>query len=579
MEADTKTPTLRILLIDAHEQTALAFRQALKHSSIIYKVTQQTKASTILEQPDFDITLFDIIIIDGHLLDMPGIDLCQELLSRRLRLPLVILIEVGQEELVEKALHIGVADYILKDTDRGYLRLLPVMLPRIIKQHNDRLVCQRLETALHQASRELALLNRLGQELSATLDLQKVIAQLLYAVTETLDAEGASLWLWNDDAETQGRQLVCQGFCNLAQSCLLDVDLVLAPGQGVAGWVAQHGESTVIEHAHKDPRFFSGVDELTGLETQSLLAVPMNGREGVIGVLEVVNKRHGEFSDDLTLIKTLAASTSIILENASLVEELRHRTEELQIRNEELDAFARTSAHDLKNPLARIVGFAEAVEQQLDILSEEKLRYYLQLISKNGRKMSSIIDELLFWARVPKEEIKLQTLDMQAIVEDSLSRFTETIESRQATIILPEMWPESLGYGPWIEEVWANYLSNALKYGGRPEQGVPPRIELGFCSAGNCKAETGTPLIHQIPELQKNQALFWVCDNGIGLTRAEQARLFKPFERLGHPHETGHGLGLSIVQRIIEKLGGTVSVASELGTGSCFWFTLPSVPQ
>jgi signal transduction histidine kinase len=101
--------------------------------------------------------------------------------------------------------------------------------------------------------------------------------------------------------------------------------------------------------------------------------------------------------------------------------------------------------------------------------------------------------------------------------------------------------------------VWSNYVSNAVKYGGRP-----PRLELGATQRGDGRVE------------------FWIRDNGNGVTPEEQGRLFAPFTRLHHSDIDGHGLGLSIVQRILDKLGGGVGVASQglAGQGSVFSFTL-----
>ena len=119
-----------------------------------------------------------------------------------------------------------------------------------------------------------------------------------------------------------------------------------------------------------------------------------------------------------------------------------------------------------------------------------------------------------------------------------------------ATFITPDEWPEVCGYAPWIEEVWVNYISNAIKYGGHP-----PRIELGY-------------------DIEDERVWFWVKDNGKGLTEEEQNMLFVQFTRLTRRAE-GQGLGLSIVRRIVSKLGGEVAVTSTLGEGSVFKFSLP----
>jgi signal transduction histidine kinase len=122
---------------------------------------------------------------------------------------------------------------------------------------------------------------------------------------------------------------------------------------------------------------------------------------------------------------------------------------------------------------------------------------------------------------------------------------------------LPDRWPAALGHAPWIEEVWINYISNAIKYGGRSDEGESPCVILGFDECADLPIR------------------FWVRDDGAGLSPEEQTRLFTPFERLHQVRTEGHGLGLSIARRIVEKLGGQVGVESRVGQGSTFWFTLP----
>jgi signal transduction histidine kinase len=227
----------------------------------------------------------------------------------------------------------------------------------------------------------------------------------------------------------------------------------------------------------------------------------------------------------------------------------------LRSRNEELDAFAHTVAHDLKNPLGLVLGFAETLQFDYANLSDKGRMDYLQSISQSGRKMDSIIDELLLLASVRNIDAQISPVDMGSVVAEAGRRLTSLIEERQARIVwrAESEWPVALGYAPWIEEVWVNYLSNAIKYGG-----CPPRVELG--------AEMQTD----------GMVRFWVRDNGPGLAPEDQARLFTPFTRLDQVHVKGYGLGLSIVRRIIEKLGGQVGIESQVGHGSVFSFTLPS---
>jgi signal transduction histidine kinase len=245
----------------------------------------------------------------------------------------------------------------------------------------------------------------------------------------------------------------------------------------------------------------------------------------------------------------------LLFRNLKLKEEvLEQQTVELQVRNEELDAFAHTVAHDLQNPLAAIITASNTLQNVA--ITKSELDEFLGGIIETASNMSGIIDDLLLFAEVRKVEAPSKPLDMKAIVAEVKERFHLMIKNSGAQISEPEDWPAALGYGSWVEEVWANYLNNALKYGG-----LPPRIELGA-------------------DVQPDGMIrFWVCDHGRGLTPEQQEALFKPFLRLDQIHTKGHGLGLSIVRRIVDKLGGQAGVISEVGKGSTFYFTLPEAPE
>jgi signal transduction histidine kinase len=410
---------------------------------------------------------------------------------------------------------------------------------------------KRAEEVLERRNRELALLSRVGQEFTAELELQQVAEQLLQAATKVVGTEGASVWLWDEEQEGW---LVCRAIAD-GQSRSELLDMRVRPGQGVVGWVAQKGRSAIVASVPDDPRFYPGVDKQTGFRTVSLLAAPLQVRGTVVGALEMVNKLHGEFdANDLLLVEALAASAAVVIDNARLIETLQERAVELRARNEELDACAYAMAHDLKNSLALLVGFAEIVEEDRTLLLGEDWRHHLRAAARSGRKMSRVVNDLLMLTCVRKmEEIKIESLDMADLVAKAQKRLARMIEEYQVEFVLPDTWPVALGQGPCVEEVWVNYLSNAIKYGGRP-----PRVELDAAVQAD-----GT-------------VRFSVRDNGSGITPEERDRLFTPFTRLDQANDRGYGLGLAIVRRIVEKLGGQVGVESESDAGSLFWFTLPA---
>lgn len=222
---------------------------------------------------------------------------------------------------------------------------------------------------------------------------------------------------------------------------------------------------------------------------------------------------------------------------------------------EELDAFAHTVAHDLRNPLSAVVGFAELLLLS-GACAQGEPRQQLEQILRSGKRMSRIIDELLMLAGVRQGDPPIVAADMGRVVAETLDRLDFFLRESGAELIVPSTWPTALGHAPWIEEIWANYLTNAVKYGGSP-----PRVELG----ADPPAE--------------GMVRFWVRDNGQGISATDQARLFTPCTRLDGARAKGHGLGLSIVRRIARKLGGDTFVESTPGKGSRFGFTLRSAVQ
>jgi len=202
-----------------------------------------------------------------------------------------------------------------------------------------------------------------------------------------------------------------------------------------------------------------------------------------------------------------------------------------------------------------MVGFSELIKKNLLENNTAKATELLDIMKDDSLKLGIIIDDLLKLSVIRKEDIQVVPIETCTIINEVRKRLEKQINDSEAILNIPSKCPKVLGHGQLIEEVWVNLFSNAIKYGGNP-----PEITLGY--------ETTTPSI----------VTFWIRDNGNGLPENSLGKIFDDFERLGREDIEGHGLGLPIVKRIVEKLGGSVSVQSSNipGEGCKFSFTLRS---
>ncbi|MGE5395615.1 MAG: histidine kinase N-terminal 7TM domain-containing protein [Candidatus Saccharibacteria bacterium] len=238
--------------------------------------------------------------------------------------------------------------------------------------------------------------------------------------------------------------------------------------------------------------------------------------------------------------------------NLRLMDEIKEK-EKLIV---DLDSFSHTVAHDLKNMLGAIVSASNLIKQGIDDMERQEVLEINELIRQAATKTMHITRELLTLASVRQQEVKPVRVNMHRIVIDALNRLNDMVLEYNAEIVLPDHFIEALGYDGWLEEVWINYISNAIKYGG-----TPPVIHLGNEMLANGRMK------------------YWIKDNGKGLSNEDMALLFNKFTRLDTLRVEGNGLGLSIVKRIVEKLNGEVGVDSTniSGEGCTFYFILPGL--
>jgi PAS domain S-box-containing protein len=239
--------------------------------------------------------------------------------------------------------------------------------------------------------------------------------------------------------------------------------------------------------------------------------------------------------------------------NVELEQRVRRRTAELEAANKELEAFSYSVSHDLRAPLRAIDGFSGAVwEDYFDKLDNEGKRY-LNIIRNNTQKMGQLIDDLLVFSQLGRQEIKASDIDMGRLASAVSKELGLSTPDRKIELNIKTL-PSSQGDSSMIRQVFANLLSNAIKF-TRPRETA--EIEVGG-SGG------------------EKENVYCVRDNGVGFDTQYAHKLFGVFQRLHSSEEfEGTGVGLAIVQRIIHRHGGKVWAEGKVGEGAVFCFTLP----
>lgn len=242
-------------------------------------------------------------------------------------------------------------------------------------------------------------------------------------------------------------------------------------------------------------------------------------------------------------------SRSVLFDNTKLS---RNR-QNLEAVNNELQAFAHSVSHDLRAPLRHINGFIDLLLQKAGEKLDEQSGRYLQIIREASHKMGVLIDELLAFSRMSRQEFMKTKVDLNKILAESIQTLTEYNNNRNIEWIISELPPVECDPA-MIKIVFNNLLSNAIKFTGKKEHS---KIDIGCIN-------------------KPDQIVLYVKDNGAGFDMQYSSNLFGVFQRLHRQDEfEGNGIGLATVRRIINRHGGAIWAESEVGKGASFYFSLP----
>ncbi len=426
---------------------------------------------------------------------------------------------------------------------------------------------KKAQQELRQSNRKLSLLNRAQQALNASLDLDMVLATALDETRTLLGAVAGSIWLTDSITE----ELVCRQVTEPHSGIVRGWRL--QPGQGIAGWVAQNGQSLSVPDAQIDDRHFRGVDRKTDLTTHALLCVPLKVKDQVIGVIQVMDTESHSFQgSDLALLESFAAAAATAIENAQLHKRLaKHaaemeqrvveRTRELVAANKQLKDLDNLKtkliediSHELRTPVANLSLYLDLLERG----KPDRQAHYKAVLRQKMNELVRLTEDILHVFRLDlfQGNITLVPLDMNELIAEAVNRQKTRLPGTVSLQFEPQAnLPLIQAERKQVQQVVTNLLNNAINY---TSDGV---IRVGvYCEA------------------KQNRVCFYVEDTGMGIAPEERPFIFDRFYRgrqVGQLNIPGTGLGLAVVKDIISLHGGGISVDSEVGRGSRFDVWLP----
>lgn len=318
----------------------------------------------------------------------------------------------------------------------------------------------------------------------------------------------------------------------------------------------------------------------------SFLAAALGLDGDYIGDLILVARQPDAFSVEAQeTAQEVANQLAIAIQQSRLREQLMRYTTELEQRVAErtaalldavdgLEAFSYSASHDLRAPLRSMQGLSQALLEDYRNQLDATARLYIQEIAASARQADQLVTDLLDYGRLSRADMAMQEINLTEVVAAVLSQLEDELRSQQATVTVNDPLPDVIGHRPTLIQAILNLMTNAIKFvpGDRLPQ-VQIWAELTAQPPDRPEDQPADQFKDQ-PDLL-NWVRLWIVDNGIGIAPEHQEQIFQSFERLHTTEEyPGTGVGLAIVRKGVERMGGTVGVVSEPGQGSQFWIKL-----
>lgn len=393
-------------------------------------------------------------------------------------------------------------------------------------------------------SLQLQLLAETVQQLSLARDMAKIMDIVRTTARKLTGADGATFILKDGDccyyADEDAIAPLWKGQRFPINSC-------------ISGWAMIHHTPAVIEDIYTDSRV--PIDAYSSTFVKSLAMVPIRTLDPIGAIGNYWGTQHAPTPDEVQLLQSLADITSVSIENVyiynNLEEKVRKRTEELELVNKELDAFASSVSHDLRAPIGTIHNFIQTLQKDYGARMDKREQRIVDMIDYYAARMGILVDDLLVFARLGGKDVNRSNIDMNRLVQSVVSDLNRSI-THTATIRIGKLH-NTVADSNLIYQVMFNLIANAVKYSSKKQH----------------------PVIEIFSFEQNGAIVFSVKDNGVGFDMQYAGKLFGLFQRMHSQQEfEGTGVGLALVQRIINKHGGRVWAVATPDEGATFSFSL-----
>lgn len=388
---------------------------------------------------------------------------------------------------------------------------------------------------------EKHLLNRyqqlihISRELASELDLNILLSKIVAAAADVSNAQEASILMFDPIKD----ELYFQAATNI--NTQLKRGLKVPLKDSIAGWVIQNQEPLNVDDPQSDSRHFDHIGEITNIEVRSLLAIPMFTQREIIGVLEVINKKDGKFTEeDQEVLLALGGQASVAIENSRLFQQ-----------SDLIEEFV----HELRTPLSALSAATHLLKNRR--VGEDQKARMIEILDEEIDNLADMSSSFLDLARLEtgRKQYNVQQFNVSELLFECHGMMENEARENGLTfkLELPENLPQIRGDRSKIKQAVVNLLNNAIKY--NKEEG---QITL------SCQAS-------------EQDLKIVVSDTGLGIPLEDPSRVFDKFYRVPEHREKipGTGLGLSLVKQIITGHGGEIDVSSTVNQGTSFTITLP----